>query len=199
MEAILKKEIIVNKTLCRVMGVLVFVMLTGLGAFVRIPLPFTPVPITLQTFFVLLSGAFLGSNLGVTTQLSYIILGISGLPIFTGAGSGLLYLLGPTGGYLFGFVLAAFFLGRFIPHQGLGAGFIKYSQSNLLFTFGIFCLADLILLVCGTIWLKFLFGYPFTKLLFIGFIPFIPGDLFKAGVATYLYLKLKSRLKEVFF
>jgi len=189
MEAILKKEIIINKTLCRVIGVLIFVVLMSLGAFVRIPLPFTPVPITLQTFFVLLSGAFLGSNLGVTTQLSYIILGISGLPIFTGAGSGLFYLLGPTGGYLFGFVLASLIMGRFL----------KYSQSNLLFTFGIFCLADLILLACGTIWLKFLFGYPFTKLLFIGFIPFIPGDLFKAGVAAYLYLKLKSRLKEVFF
>jgi len=188
MEAILKKEIILNKTSCRIIGVLVFVMLTSLGAFVRIPLPFTPVPITLQTFFVLLSGAFLGSSLGGITQLSYIILGISGLPIFTGAGSGLFYLLGPTAGYLFGFIFASFFAGRFL----------KYSQSNLLFTFGIFCLADLILLACGTIWLKFLFGYPFTKLLFIGFIPFIPGDLLKAGVAAYLYLKLKFRLKEIF-
>ena len=89
MEALLKREVILNKTLCRVMGVLTFVILTSLGAFVRIPLPFTPVPLTLQTFFILLCGAFLGSKLGVTAQLSYMFLGVLGLPIFTGAGSGL--------------------------------------------------------------------------------------------------------------
>lgn len=188
MEAILKREIIVDKTACKAIGVAVFVILTSLGAFVRIPLPFTPVPITLQTFFVLLSGAMLGSNLGAVAQLGYIFLGISGLPIFTGAGSGLLYLLGPTGGYLFGFVLAGLFIGRFIKH----------SQNNLFFTLAIFFLADSLLLACGVIWLKFLFGYPLLKLLFIGFIPFLPGDLLKAGAAAIIYLKLKSRLKEVF-
>ena len=188
MEAILNKEIIVNKTLCRVSGVLVFIILTTLGAFVRIPLPFTPVPITLQTFFVLLSSAFLGSNLGGITQLSYILLGLSGLPIFSNAGSGIFYLFGPTGGYLLGFVLAALFIGRFI----------KYSRDNLFFIFGILCLGDLILLACGTIWLKFLFGYPLTRLLLIGFVPFIPGDLIKAFIAAFLYFRLKPRLKEVF-
>ncbi len=188
MELALKREIIINRTLCRVIGILTFVILTALGAFVRIPLPFSPVPITLQTFFVLLSGAFLGSNLGSIAQLSYICLGILGLPIFTGAGSGLSYFLGPTGGYLFGFVLASLFIGRFI----------KYTQNNLFSIFGLLCLGDLILLCCGTIWLKILFGYTLAKLLFIGFIPFIPGDLLKALVASILYLKLKSRIKEIF-
>lgn len=188
MEAILKKEIIENKIACRIIGVSVFVILTSLSAFVRIPLPFTPVPITLQTFFVLLSGAFLGSNLGAITQLSYIFLGISGLSIFTGAGSGLFYLFGPTGGYLFGFVIASLFLGRFI----------KYSKDNLFSIFGLFVLSDLIILFCGIIWLKFLLRYNLTKLLFIGFIPFVPGDLLKAWAASILYLKLKSRLKEIF-
>jgi biotin transport system substrate-specific component len=187
MEAILNKEIIVNKTLCRVIGVLVFIILTTLGAFVRIPLPFTPVPITLQTFFVLLSGAFLGGNLGAITQLSYILLGLLGLPIFTGVGTGLFYLFGPTGGYLFGFVLAALFIGRFI----------KYSRDNLFFILGILCIADFIILACGATWLKFLLRLPLAKLLFVGFIPFIPGDLLKALIASVLYLKLKSRLKEI--
>jgi biotin transport system substrate-specific component len=188
MEAVFKKEIIINKTLCRITGIAVFVILTGLGAFVRIPLPFTPVPITLQTFFVLLSGAFLGSGLGATAQASYVLLGLSGLPVFTGAGSGLLYLFGPTAGYLFGFVLASFLAGRLI----------KYGQNNLFLTFVIFCVADFILLSSGVIWLKFLLGYPFVKLLSIGFIPFIPGDLLKALTAAVLYLKLKSRIKEIF-
>ncbi len=188
LEAVLNKEIIVNKTLCRIIGISVFVILTALGAFVRIPLPFSPVPITLQTFFVLLSGAFLGSNLGAITQLSYISLGALGLPVFTNAGSGLLYLFGPTGGYLVGFILTSFLIGRFI----------RYSENNFLFILALFCLGDLILLGSGVIWLKVIFGYNLKKLLFVGFIPFIPGDLLKALVAVSLYLKLKSRLKEIF-
>jgi len=188
MEAILEKEIVSNKILCRMLGVLTFIILTALGAFVRIPLPFTPVPITLQTFFVLLSGVFLGGGLGALTQLSYILLGTSGLPIFTGAGSGISYLLGPTAGYLFGFVLASLWLGKFI----------KYSQDNFFAAFVILCIADIIILSSGVIWLKFIFGYPATKLLFIGFIPFIPGDLLKALACVFLYLKLKSRIKEIF-
>ena len=188
MEAILKREIILNKTICRIIGIATFILLTSLGAFVRIPLPFSPVPITLQTFFVLLSGAFLGSQLSVTGQSSYIFLGISGLPVFAGANSGLFYLFGPTGGYLFGFVLTAFFIGRAI----------KYCPPNLFSLFVLFCLGDLILLSCGVIWLRFLFGYPLSKLLVIGFAPFLPGDLLKALAAACLYLKLKSRLKEIF-
>ncbi|MCM8795296.1 MAG: biotin transporter BioY [Candidatus Omnitrophica bacterium] len=187
MEAILKKEIVVNKTFCRTIGVFVFVILTALGAFVRIPLTFTPVPVTLQTFFVLLSGAFLGSALGSLSQASYLVLGILGLPIFTGAGSGLLYLFGPTGGYLLGFVFASFFVGRFI----------RYGK-NLFWVFCILVFADFILLALGVFWLKFLFSYPWSKILLMGFLPFLPGDLFKAGVASFIYLKLKSRLKEIF-
>ena len=188
MEIILKKEIVANKTLCQVMGVLTFVILTSLGAFVRVPLPFSPVPITLQTFFVLLSGALLGGNLGTISQLSYLLLGVSGLSVFTGAGSGIFYLLGPTGGYILGFVLAASFIGRSI----------KYSQNNFFTVFAVLFLGDLILLSSGIIWLKLLLGYSFTKVLLIGFIPFIPGDLVKALAAAAIYLKLKSRLAEIF-
>jgi biotin transport system substrate-specific component len=188
MEAILKKEIIVNKTLCRTIGVLVFIILTTLGAFVRIPLPFSPVPITLQTLFVLLSGALLGSNLGTISQLSYVLLGVLGLPIFSGAGSGILYIFGPTAGYLLGFILAALFVGKSI----------KYSNDNSFYTFCLLCLGDLIILCSGILWLKILFGYSLTKLLFIGFIPFLPGDLLKALTACAIYLKLKNRLKEIF-
>ncbi len=188
MEAILNREIISNKALCRLFCVLTFVILTAIGAFVRIPLPFTPVPITLQTFFVLLSGALLGSNLGMLAQLSYITAGAVGMPIFAGAGSGLSYLLGPTAGYLLGFILTAFWLGKFI----------KYSRDNLLLSFIILWTGDLILLSCGILWLKIIFGYSFTKLFFIGLLPFIPGDLVKTFVAAVIYLKLKNRARELF-
>lgn len=188
METVLNKEIILNKTVCRIIGVSIFVVFTALGAFVRIPLPFTPVPITLQTFFVLLCGAALGSGWGAIAQLSYIFLGVAGVPIFTGAGSGMFYLFGPTSGYLFGFVLSALFTGRYI----------KSAKSNLFSLLGIFCIADFIILTCGVIWLKLLLGYPWMKLLFIGFIPFLIGDLLKAFAAATLYSKLKTRLKEIF-
>lgn len=188
MEAIIKREIIVSKSACRLLGVMMFVILISLGAFVRIPLPFTPVPVTLQTFFVLLSGAFLGNRFGVITQISYILMGVSGLPIFTGAGSGVLYLLGPTGGYLLGFVFCSLLVGSFI----------KYAKDNKLQVFGVMMLADIFILLTGIVWLKLLFGYTWQKLFFIGFLPFIPGDVCKAALASVLFLKLKPRLKEVF-
>jgi biotin transport system substrate-specific component len=187
MEAILRKEIILNKTLCRAIGVSVFVVLTCLGAFVRIPLPFTPVPLTLQTFFVLLSGASLGS-LGALSQALYVLLGISGISIFSGAGSGLPYLFGPTGGYLFGFVLASLCVGRFI----------KYAKGNLFYTFIVFFTADIVLLFCGVIWLKLIFGQSFYRLALIGLVPFVPGDLIKALAASMLFVKLRPRLEKIF-
>lgn len=188
MEAILRREIIVSKSLCRFIGVFCFVIFTALGAFVRIPLPFTPVPLTLQTFFVLLSGAFLGSGFGLAAQLSYVILGVSGFPIFSGSSGGWFYLLGPTGGYLFGFILASFLAGKFIKSCG----------SNFLSVFAVFCLADLALLLSGVLWLRIIFGFSWAKLLFIGFVPFIFGDLLKAAAAAAIYLRLKPRLKEIF-
>lgn len=188
MEAIVKREIIADKTTIRIIGVVVFIVLTCLGAFLRLPLPFTPVPITLQTFFVLLSGAFLGSGLGAAAQLSYLLLGVLGLPVFTGYGSGIAYLFGPTGGYIFGFVLACFFVGRLI----------KYGGNNFFSVFAILSAADFILLACGVVWLKVISGYPITKVLFMGFMPFLPGDLLKALVASSLYLRLRPRLKELF-
>jgi len=187
-ETVLKKEILVNKTLCRFFGIAIFVALTSLGAFVRIPLPFTPVPVTLQTFFVLLSGAFLGSGLGALAQASYLALGLTGLPIFTGTGSGLSYLGGPTTGYLIGFVLASFFLGKNI----------KRAQDNLILIFSLFCLADLLLLASGALWLGFLFGFHLPKLLAIGILPFLAADLLKAWASSVIYRKLKSRLEQVF-
>jgi biotin transport system substrate-specific component len=188
MEAILKKEFITNKRLCRALGILTFVVLTSLGAFVRIPLPFTPVPITLQTFFVLLSGAFLGNNLGALSQISYIFLGVLGLPIFTGAGSGLSYLVGPTAGYILGFVLSNLFINRFK----------KACKQKIFLVFTLFCGADLIILFSGIIWLKFIFGYSLAKLFLIGFIPFIPGDFLKATLASLIYFRLRERIEEIF-
>jgi biotin transport system substrate-specific component len=188
MEAVLNREIITSKVACRVLGILAFVVLTCLGGFVRIPLPFTPVPVTLQTFFVLLSAVCLGASIGTVAQSSYLFLGLAGLPVFTAAGSGLLYILGPTGGYLFGFVLAAYLLGKAI----------KYSGNRLLVNFAFIFIASLVILFCGIIWLRLTLGYPLSKLMVIGFLPFLYADLLKSLAVALIYTKLKSRLQQVF-
>ena len=157
MEAILNREIPISRTQTKVIGVVIFIILTTLGAFVRIPLPFTPVPITLQTLFVLLGGAFLGARLGSFAQLSYILLGVLGIPVFCNAGFGMIYILGPTGGYLLGFIFASLFIGRFI----------KYAGDNLFYIFVMFCLADFMLLITGTLWLKSAINCSLNKALFI--------------------------------
>jgi biotin transport system substrate-specific component len=188
MEAILQKEIISNKALCRLIGVVLFVICTAIGAFVRIPLPFTPVPLTLQTFFVLLAGAFLGPRLGAVTQMSYIALGVSGLPIFASAAGGIWYMLGPTGGYIIGFVLASFFIGALIRRM-------SHSFFSVL---ALFCCADLLILSVGSLWLKVMSGAALMHALWIGFFPFVAGDLLKAIAAATLYYRMKSRLEEIF-
>jgi len=188
MEALLKKEIILSKAVSRLIGVVIFIILTSLAAFVRIPLPFTPVPITLQTLFVLLSGLCLGSRLGFLSQCGYIFLGAIGLSIFTGSGNGLFYLFGPTAGYLVGFALASFLAGKLIRSR----------QDNLPVIFVKLCLADFVLLACGAAWLKFLLGCSLAQALLIGFLPFLVGDLFKILIASILYLRLRPRLERIF-
>ncbi len=181
---ILYKEIKVSKLVTALIGVVVFVVLTALGAYVYIPLGFTPVPITLQTFFVLLCGAFLGRRFAPFSQSIYTVLGIAGVPIFSLGTAGLSKLLGPTGGYIIGFILCSYVVGRLFLRS--------YSILKILL---IFCLGDVIILICGTMWLWFGIGFSFERALYLGFFPFIPGDLIKIVVATFIckgYLDIKG-------
>jgi len=91
--------------------------LTALAAQVRIPLPFTPVPLTLQVFVVLLSAGLLGSRLGAISQLEYLGIGACGFPVFSGGKGGLAGLAGPTGGYLAGFVICSFAVGWILERR----------------------------------------------------------------------------------
>src|SRR3989344_5830887 len=91
-----------------------FAALTAAVAPFKIPLGFTPVPITLQTLVVLLAGAVLGSTYGALAMILYVLVGALGLPVFAGGGSGVGALLGPTGGYLFSYFIAAFFIGKIV-------------------------------------------------------------------------------------
>lgn len=171
--AVLNKQIIHNKTIENTIWISFFVAATFLGAQVRIPLPFTPVPITLQTFFVVLSGAYLGKKSGGISQLIYLLLGGIGFPIFTKTGA----LLGPTGGYIVGFTLAAWI-----------SGYLREKKSNL-----IYCIVagHLTLLLTGTLYLSIFVGWK--NALMMGFLPFLPGDLLIKGSASYLILNRTKR------
>jgi len=189
MEAIINRELIRDKRICRVLVVTVFALLTALSAFVRIPLAFTPVPLTLQTFFVLLSGSLLGRRLGVFTQGLYMLLGLTGFQVFTGTGVGSLYLFGPTGGYIAGFVLASFVAGGLFTREKQGWPVVLLT---LLF-------ADLVILFCGMLWLKITLSCPLTRAFLLGFLPFIPGDLLKVILAAAVHRKLRSRIKAAIY
>jgi biotin transport system substrate-specific component len=139
---------------------------------VRIPLPFTPVPITGQTFAVLLVGAVLGSRRGTASLGLYLLMGLAGLPFFAGGASGLAYLLGPTGGYLVGFIVAAGLVGL-LAARGLD----RRIPSALL----AFLVGEIVIYLFGVAWLSFYLGVPHA--IMAGLVPFIIGDAIKLAAA----------------
>ena len=180
----LAREIPLSRTTHDFIGVATFTTLTALGAFVWIPLPFTPVPITLQTFFVLLGGAILGRKLGVLSQLLYLGLGGLGLPIFAGVSGGLSRLVGPTFGYLIGFVLAAYLVGRMAKKK-------RGSLWSLMLIMGV---GEGVILFLGTLWLAFVLRIGIGASLYLGLIPFLPGDTLKLIGAASICYGIQSKL-----
>lgn len=141
---------------------------------VEIPLPFTPVPITGQTFGVLLVGAALGSKRGAASLASYVALGIFGFPFFAGGAHGLEIVIGATGGYLIGFVIAAYVIGL-LAEQGL--------ERNIRTSIIPFLVGTVIIYVCGVAWLSVFLG-SFSKALAAGLLPFLVGDAIKLVAAS---------------
>lgn len=166
-----------------------FTSLTAVGGFISIPLG--PVPITLQTIFVLLSGLILGAKLGALSQIIYIILGLIGLPIFAGGTGGLTSVVSPTFGFLISFVAAAYVIGKLTEKSK--------SLSTIIYS-----------VLIGS-FLIYLIGVPYFYFIFTSFlgktidfytalkyacIPFIPGDIVKAVIAIFLAKKLIPNLSK---
>jgi biotin transport system substrate-specific component len=156
-------------------------MLIALGALfvailaqVKVPLPFTPVPLTGQTFAVLLVAAALGSKRGAASMAFYIALGAFGLPVFAGGAAGMAYFSGATLGYLIGFVIAAYAVGL-LAERGL--------ERNIRTSILPFLAGTIIIYVCGVSWLTIVLG-SFSKALAAGFIPFVVGDVIKLVAAS---------------
>jgi biotin transport system substrate-specific component len=165
----------------RVAAVLFVTALTAAAAQVSIPLPFTPVPFTLQPMIVLLGAAALGSRLGMASQVLYLMAGIAGLPVFAASPvlpQGVARLLGPTGGYLLSYPLAAFIAGSLAER----AFDRRYLTSLLAMSCGL-----AVVFAFGVAWLAW-FAQPVavgvSTAFRTGLLPFLPADLIKIALAS---------------
>ncbi|MGZ8844535.1 MAG: biotin transporter BioY [Pyrinomonadaceae bacterium] len=150
-----------------------FSLLTALSA--QIVIPVAPVPITAQTFAVLLTGALLGSRLGAITMIVYLIEGASGLPFFKGGFGGVAHLMGPTGGYLIAFPAAAFITGAFAEH-GWDRKFLTAAAAMAI--------GSLVIMLSGWVWFSILMRTSPAITVFDTVLKFIPGDIIKIGLAA---------------
>ncbi len=161
--------------------------LTGVLALVQIPLPFSPVPITGQTLGVMLAGTVAGPWGGALSMLGYLGLGCLGFPVFAGGQAGAGTLLGPTGGYLLGFVIGAWTTGLL---SSLGRTRKHLFLANLVG--GI-----VVLNLSGAIYLSWYARIPLVKAFLLGTVPFLPGDMIKASAATYVGGRLRRHHQRI--
>ena len=155
-------------------AVLVVLFSAFIALTAQVEIPLWPVPLTLQTLGVLFSGAVLGSRRGTVALLLYLTEGALGLPVFAGGASGVGYMLGPTGGYLVGFVVAAGAVG-WLAQRGW--------DRRLLWAAVAMVIGNGVIYVCGVAWLAVFLGDPWGAL-FKGLLLFLIGDLIKIAVAA---------------
>jgi biotin transport system substrate-specific component len=164
-----------------------FSLLTALLAQLEFRAPFMPVPWTGQTIGVLLSGAVLGSRRGFASQLLYLAEGVAGLPVFAGGAFSVAHLLGPTGGYLWSYPVAAALVGLLVE-RGASRSAWRLAVSLLL--------ADTLILFAGTAWLRALFGISFHQAAVLGFYPFLVGDVVKIVLVGLSLPKVLRRFER---
>jgi len=158
--------------------------LTGVGAVIAIPIG--PVPIVLTNLFVLLAGLLLGSRWAMAAMGLYLLVGLLGFPVFAGAGGGMAHLIGPTGGYLFGFVVAG----------GLTGLIAETGNKRLTAQVIAVLLGSLAIYAIGVPWLKMATQMSWVKAIAVGALPFLPGDVVKAVAALSLARALKPILER---
>ena len=163
-----------------------FAALISAGAYLAIPLG--PVPITLQTLFVLLSGLLLGSRWGAASVAVYLFAGIAGMPVFSGGTGGIGQIIGPKGGYLIGFLAAAYII-----------GLIKERTSGLskpvIGDIAAMCCGTAVIYLFGAVWLKIITGMEWGKVSGLGIYPFLPGDVLKIIAAVFIARSLRTLIE----
>lgn len=157
---------------------------TAAGAYMIIPFPL--VPITLQTFFLYLAANLLGGRLAALSQIVYLLLGVIGLPVFAGGKAGIGVLFGPTGGYLLGFVAAAYIVGKLSQGRnkpGLGRLIVSMLPGTL------------VIYICGLTQLSLVADLSVPKALSVGVLPFLPGDAIKITAAAVVTVKIRDSIR----
>src|SRR3972149_1270739 len=183
------RDLVAGRVACAAIGVVGFAALTALGAFVRIPLTFTPVPITMQTFFVNLAGAVLGPGLGSAAEVLYVGMGVAGLPIFAGAHSGFARLVGPTGGYLIAFMIVPLVIGRLVR--------LRANPGCWWIVLCMVC-GSIITFAVGATQLALFLGAGPVDAFVKGVLPFLPGDSLKIAVGAGVYRAIGPRARQIY-
>jgi len=168
----------------RVAAIALGVLVVAVAAQVRVPLPFTPVPVTLQDLAVLTVGGLLGPAAGVAALITYLGLGIAGLPVFAGGGSSMAWLLGPTGGYLLAFPVAALVMGTVARRGGFARALLGAALGMLVIHAG--GVAQLAILT-GDL------GGAFR----LGSLPFLPMGAVKVALSAALVTGIAPKLTRL--
>lgn len=161
-----------------------FAFLTFLSSEIRIPLPFTPIPMTLQTFIAPLAGGFLGAMWGAGSMLLYMGLGIAGLNVFAAASGGVEFFFAPSAGYVVGFVFAAFLL-----------GLVQKRTMNNFWMLTALVASHIVIFVCGVLGLMWNADMNAHEAFAKGVAPFLIGDIFKIS-ASFIVLASYNRLRR---
>jgi len=161
-----------------------FGAVTAVGAYMIIPLPL--VPLTMQTFFVSLAPALLGGALGALSQVIYVLIGVIGFPVFAGGKAGLGVLMGPTGGYLIGFIAGAYIMGKLIEIRGK-PGFVWMALAMVVGHIALYALGVAQLMLVA----KLSLGKAFA----VGVVPTLPGGILKILAAALVAVKLRDKIR----
>jgi len=170
--------------------VAMFAALTAIGAFIKVPIPY--VPFTIQYLFCALAGLILGSRLGALSQIVYVAIGLAGVPVFT-EGGGIGYIFKPTFGYLIGFIVAAYVIGK-IRENVKELTFFKTIFTLLLGLFFIYLFGVIYLFISYNLYLGKNISFYFA--FFYGFVVCIAGDLVLTVFAAYISIKLLPVLRK---
>lgn len=170
--------------------VAMFAALTAVGAWISFPVPFSPVPVAFANLFTLLAGVILGKWLGALSQVVYIAMGVIGIPVFAGFTAGPGVLAGPTGGYLVGYIAAAFIAGALVEYLPRRLPDIVRISVGLV-------TGGLTIYLFGLPWLAFNQDLNLAGAFTYGFVPYWPGDVLKVVVAAILSISLLQQVPEI--
>jgi len=164
-----------------------FIALIIIGSHISIRLPLSPVPIVLADFFVMLAGLFLGLKYGALAVVLYLFLGIIGLPVFSNGGSGFAFILGPTGGFLIGYLLLVIAVGKLTTRK-------KYTPLKNLIAI---IIGNILLYTSGVIWIKITLNLELPAATAMALIPFLPGTIIKIVLTMILGKIFFSRINKL--